>query len=207
MPESAPRLFVKRRQQIKRDVRRLKVFGIGVRDVVAQDFRARSRAERCPGSFPAARAPRSVPQSGPWQSTPHSPQRPRSVPQRRSAGHSSVAASGVSSAGELMYVLRCIWPKRRNSAFFEPRNHAEHARLIAEAHVILKSDQVIAVGALVLLPQLHDRIRPAAGSRIGQTRPLSSVRSAASRVRAARSLQSADSLRKTAFYPLAICGS
>ena len=54
----------------------------------------------------------------------------------------------------------------------QPGNHAQDPRLLAEPHVILKSHQVVAVGPQILLPQLHHRIRPPAGARIGQAHRL-----------------------------------
>ena len=48
-------------------------------------------------------------------------------------------------------------------------NHPQDAFLLAELEVILKPDQIVTVGALVFLPQLHDGIGPASGARVGQT--------------------------------------
>ena len=45
-------------------------------------------------------------------------------------------------------------------------DHAKDTRLVRIAHVILEPDQIVAVGALILLPELHNGIRPAASARI-----------------------------------------
>ena len=82
-----------------------------------------------------------------------------------------------------MYVLRWIWPKRMNSALLQSGDHAQDARLLAELQMILKSDQVEALGAQILLAQLHDGPRTPAGARIGEAHRLH--RSEAQRVAAA----------------------
>ncbi len=82
----------------------------------------------------------------------------------------------------------------------------EHARLIAKPHVILKSDQVIAIGALILLPQLHHRIRPSAGSRIGQARRFIGPKRSVSRPRRAISSIGRQA-SKNGVLSSAICGS
>src|SRR5947209_7079351 len=55
---------------------------------------------------------------------------------------------------------------------FKTRDHAEDTRLVAELHVVLKPDEIVTVGALVLLAKLNDRIGPSTRSRIVQSRGL-----------------------------------
>ncbi len=185
------------RQQIEGDVRRLIVGRIGARDVGAQrsdgGFARESRAaiRRPPERPQRARRP------APWRWIPRILRRPKSVPRRKYSGASAIAASASSSAGPLIYVLRCTCPKRRNSAFSRPGNHAQHALLLAEAHVILESDQVELPARAFSCEAAPPR--RAAGRCADRSAPsASSVRSAACRVRAARSLRSAGRLRNSA---------
>ena len=55
---------------------------------------------------------------------------------------------------------------------FQAWNHAQHPLLLAEAHMILKAHQVVTARARVFLTELHHRIWPPAGSRIGQSHRL-----------------------------------
>ena len=55
---------------------------------------------------------------------------------------------------------------------FEARDQAQNPRLLAESQVVLESHQVVAVGAQVLLAQLHHGVRPAPGARIDQSHRL-----------------------------------
>ena len=48
----------------------------------------------------------------------------------------------------------------------EARDQAQDARLLAELHVVLKSDQVEALGAQIFLAKLHDGPGTAAGARV-----------------------------------------
>ena len=66
---------------------------------------------------------------------------------------------------------------------FQAGDEAQHARLFAELHVVLETHQVEALGAQVLLAELHARIRAPAGARIGQPHRLH--RAEAQRVAAA----------------------
>ena len=54
----------------------------------------------------------------------------------------------------------------------QPRNHAQDAGLLAELQMVLEADQVEAIGAQVLLPELHGGPGTAAGARIDQTHGL-----------------------------------
>src|ERR1041385_7211269 len=51
----------------------------------------------------------------------------------------------------------------QKSGALQPGNQAEYARLVAVFEVILEADQVVRVGAQVLLPELHDGVGPLAG--------------------------------------------
>src|SRR5579872_1805374 len=48
----------------------------------------------------------------------------------------------------------------------EPRNQPQDSRLLAESQMVLKADQVIAIGSQVLLPKLDHGPRSAPRSRI-----------------------------------------
>ena len=51
---------------------------------------------------------------------------------------------------------------------FEAGDEAEDAGLLAILEVVLEADEVVAVGAEVLLAKLHDGVGPAAGLRVGE---------------------------------------
>ena len=48
----------------------------------------------------------------------------------------------------------------------EARQRAEDALLLADPQLRLEADDVVEHAALVLLPQLHDGVRPLAGARV-----------------------------------------
>ena len=50
----------------------------------------------------------------------------------------------------------------------QTRDHAQHASLFGEAHVILKSHQIVAAAPQVFLTKLHRRVWPSSGLRVGQ---------------------------------------
>ena len=50
----------------------------------------------------------------------------------------------------------------------EAGDEAQDARLLAEFQVVLEADQVVAVGAEVLLAKLDDGVGPAAGPGVGE---------------------------------------
>ena len=50
----------------------------------------------------------------------------------------------------------------------EAGNHRQHARLLAPLQLRLEADQAEVVAGEVVLPQLHDGVRRAAGARIDQ---------------------------------------
>ena len=60
-------------------------------------------------------------------------------------------------------------PVAQEARIFKPGNQAQHACLLAKLQVILKSDQVVGIGAQIFLAQLHHRIRNASGARIFQS--------------------------------------
>jgi hypothetical protein len=90
-------------------------------------------------------------------------------------------SASSSSAGESRYVLRWIWPKRRNSALAEARDHAKHALLVAPLHARLEADQVVRRSVEVLGAQLHHRVGPAVRCVGRRGRRASCSRSAACR--------------------------
>src|SRR6185295_20387008 len=53
-------------------------------------------------------------------------------------------------------------------SFFESRNQTQHPFLLAELEMVLKADEVVAVGQQILLPKLHDCKRHAACARVVQ---------------------------------------
>ena len=59
-------------------------------------------------------------------------------------------------------------PIAQKFRILQPRNQPQHPRLFAKLQVILKSDQVVAVRAQILLAQLHHRPRRLPRSRIAQ---------------------------------------
>ena len=59
-------------------------------------------------------------------------------------------------------------PVTQEACILEARNQPQHARLFAELEVILKADQVIAVGAQVFFAKLHHGPRREPGARIAQ---------------------------------------
>ena len=54
----------------------------------------------------------------------------------------------------------------------EPGNEAENASLVAKPQVILKTDEVVAVGAQVFFAELHDGPRRFAGARVAKAHGL-----------------------------------
>jgi hypothetical protein len=60
-------------------------------------------------------------------------------------------------------------PVAQKTSVFEPGNQSQHARLLTELQMVLESDQVVGVRPQILLPQLHRRIRDAAGPRVFQS--------------------------------------
>ena len=108
---------------------------------------------------------------------------------------------GVEQRGRVDVSVAMDLAEAQELGVLEPGNQAQNARLLAEPQLILKADQVEAVGAQILLAQLHDGPGPAAGARIGRGPSASSARSAACRGRGARSLRSAGRPRSTACRP------
>ena len=54
----------------------------------------------------------------------------------------------------------------------QARNHAQDAGLLAELQMVLKADQVEAIGAQIFLAELHSGLGAAAGARIDQSHGL-----------------------------------
>ena len=63
-------------------------------------------------------------------------------------------------------------PVAQEARVFQAGNQAQHARLLAELEMVLEADQVVAVGAQVLLAQLHHGPGRLAGARIAQAHRL-----------------------------------
>ena len=59
-------------------------------------------------------------------------------------------------------------PVAQEARILEPRNQPQHPCLIVPLQVILKSDEVVAVGAEIFFAQLHHGPGYFAGSRIAQ---------------------------------------
>src|SRR5580658_8316523 len=59
-------------------------------------------------------------------------------------------------------------PVAQKFGAFEARDHAKHAGLFGEAHVVLKAHQVVTLGTKIFLTKLHHGVRPAACSWIHQ---------------------------------------
>ena len=63
-------------------------------------------------------------------------------------------------------------PVAQELRVFEARNQAQNPLLFGETKMILKADQVVAVGAQILLAQLHGGVRTPARARIDQAHRL-----------------------------------
>jgi len=59
-------------------------------------------------------------------------------------------------------------PVAQEAGVFKAGNQPQHARLFAELEVVLKADQVVAVGAQVFLAQLHHGPGRFAGARVAK---------------------------------------
>ena len=86
-------------------------------------------------------------------------------------------------------------PVAQEARIFQAGDQPQHARLLAEAEMVLEADQIVGVGAQILLPELHHRVGHLGRCADRAIRPASSARSAACRGRAARSPRWAGSLR------------
>ena len=87
------------------------------------------------------------------------------------------------SFGEQMYVFRCIWPKRMNSAFSKPGIICK-IRFCSPYLMALEPDDVVSAGHQILQPQLHTGVRLSPRARIepdGLHRPEAQRVAAASR--------------------------
>ncbi len=63
-------------------------------------------------------------------------------------------------------------PVAEEFGMLEPRNHAQHPRLLAKTHVVLKAHKVVASRACILLPELHHRVGAPSSARIRQAHRL-----------------------------------
>ncbi len=63
-------------------------------------------------------------------------------------------------------------PIAQKARILQARNQPQHARLLAKLQMILKADQVIAVGAQILLAQLHHGPGRPASPRVAQANRL-----------------------------------
>src|SRR6185437_247090 len=166
VPKFPLRLIVERGKQIERDISRLKMGRIGLRNVMAEaaqrclarkDLRLTATKQRggistseqagCNGFCVTFNA--------------------RDLPGKKDARIAPQLQRGGQQGGGGDVGVAVHLAEAQKLGALEARYQAEDARLIAKAHIILESDQVVAIGALVLLPELHRSIGPAAGARIG----------------------------------------
>jgi hypothetical protein len=85
---------------------------------------------------------------------------------------------------------------------FEAGNQAQHAGLLAELQMVLKADQVVAVGAQVFLAQLHHGPGRLAGARIAQAHGLHGAEAQACRGRGGPGFQGQAAFKIIQLLPL-----
>ena len=156
------------RQEAERDIGRHVVFRIRMRDVIGQCAeRRRPRRRR-----PAVRRGPGWRRSG--RPSTRTPRTRRSLPHLTSARRRTgrrVRASATFRAGRSGNSRRYCdesCRSRTNSACSSPGISAQHPRLVAPLHLRLKTDEAEVVTREVVLAELHDGVRLAPGSRIGQ---------------------------------------
>ena len=79
---------------------------------------------------------------------------------------------GLKQRGRIDVGIPMDLPVAQELRLLQARNHAQNPLLLAEFQVVLKAHQIPAIRAQVLLAQLHHRLRPSPGARIGQTHRL-----------------------------------
>ena len=203
-PSSARRFFdapacaaaVGRRHDAERDVGRLIVARVGVRDVVRQraDRRRPRRRARLLAARPAP--PRCGRRSGPTPPTRRSPRRRRSDRRRTDRRASCVCHVSRSTRRPVDVGVAVHHAEADELRLLEARNQPQHARLLAPLQLRLKADEAEVIAGEVVLPQLHDGVRRRARCADRPGRPASSDRSAACRGRDAPSPRSAGSPSK-----------
>ena len=70
-------------------------------------------------------------------------------------------------------------PEAHELGRFEARDHPEHARLFTPLQLRLKADEAVVIGRQIVLPELHDGVRPPARARDRSGRLASSARTEA----------------------------
>ena len=167
----ARRMF-QRRKQIERDIGRLIVAADRRGRCNGRASRWRFRAGNGWRSSPATCAAASSPPPAPWRSIPRSPPRPKSGPRRRYSGWSRSCSVSVKQRGRVDVRVAMDLAVAQKLGVFEAGNQPHDALLFAEPQMVLKADQVVTIGAKILLSELHRRPGTAAGARVGESHRL-----------------------------------
>ena len=194
-------LFFKRLQQIKRDVGGLEVFGIGVGDVV--DQRAQGAGARRGDRFLATNQRGGV-ETG---------QQPGGDGLRVTLDAGKLAGKHepwrfleaecfVQQQRGLDVGVAMDLAVAQEARIFKAGNHAQHARLLAEFQMVLEADQVVAVGANVLLAQLHYCPGAQAGAGIAQANRLHGAKAQRVAAAAGEDFNGEAALEIIEFFPL-----
>ena len=134
----------------------------------------RGRRARCPagsarGSSPCARAAAPIPgDAAPRRPTRRSLRRPTSGPRRTGPAASVSRSVGSSVARRVDVGVAVDHPEAHELGALEARDHPEHALLLAPLELGLEADQRVVARGQVVLAQLHDGVRAAAGARIDE---------------------------------------
>src|SRR5215470_8807295 len=137
-------LLLKRRKQIERNVRGLKIFRTGVRHVMHK--RSKSRGPRSRTHFktrnkcPAVH-PRNQASSNGFDIPFHSANLSRKEYPRMLLHLQRLAKQG----GCIDVGIPVNLPVPEKASMLEPRNQPQHARLLAEVQMILESDEVVRI--------------------------------------------------------------
>ncbi len=185
------------RQQIESNIGGLIIGRVRAGNVGAQRTHRSLARETRRGVSPSARAPpRRVPRQDPWRWIRRSLRRPKSAPRKKCSARPQlqrrIQQRGAVDIGVAMHLAVA-----QKLGVLQARNHAQDALLLAEAHVILKSHQVVTAGAGILLREAAPP-RKAGGRCADRSAPWASWdRSAACRGRGERSPRSAGRLRNS----------
>jgi len=155
-----------RREQIKSDVGGLVITRVGVRDVMAQRPQ-RGGAGRRDGFFPGAHGARGVQACHQTRGDRFDvPFDAADLPRKENLGVCAKLQCGREQRRGVDVGVAMDLAIAQELRLLKTRNHSQDAFLLAELKVVLETDQVVAVGAQVLLAQLHHGVRHAAGARV-----------------------------------------
>ena len=97
-------------------------------------------------------------------------------------------------------------PIAQEASIFQSRNQPQHARLFAKLQVVLKTDQIIAVGAQVFFAQLHNGPGSFAGAGIAQADGLHRAKAQGVAAAASQNLNRQAAFEIIGFFPLFALG-